>query len=241
MKKVVAGLVLLLIAIWNIVTVVSCFVFDKIDPYYAVQQAKNELTKDELLAVCPDALITEADKELLLSILNDGAVINELPIEMLWLSEEDCSRIIGKYEDTYGDICRISVSQSNATRSEVTYVGVEFYETEEDKGSTPSTAYPCLCLNLQATKKTDYNAEDLTDVPYIYSYRKEIYNYSLKVPDDRIGTSSWGGPDAEYQRYACETSPYRDTFDHQEKTLTPMKHRHLYLKYFGWFEAMMSV
>lgn len=247
MKKVkrAVGFMLMLIVIWNIVVVASCFVLDKIDPYYATMQTEDELTKDELLAVCPDALISELDKKFLLSVLNDSTVLNELPLlehgDMLWLSEEDCSRIISQYEDAPGDICRISVSRSNATMSEVTYVCIEFYETEDDKGSTPSTAYPCICLNLRASKSPEYNAEDLTAVPFIYSYRKELYNYTFKVADDRIGTSSWGGPDAAYHRYACEVSPYGDMFDCQEKTLTPMKHRHLYLKYFGWFEAMMSV
>ena len=235
--KSVAGFILLFIVIRNIAVVARCFVLDKIDPYYAVQQSKDEMTKDEVLDVCPDALVTEHDKELLLSVLNDSAVLERLPLEywdVLWLSEEDCSRIVSKYEGTYGDICRISVSQSNDTKSPVTYVSIEFYETEEDKGSIPSTAYPCVCLDLRATDK------DSDEVP-IYFYRKEIYNYTLKVAYNRIGTSSWGGPDAEYHRYACEVSQYGEAFDWQKKTLTPMKHRHLYLNYFGWFEAMMSV
>ena len=71
-------------------------------------------------------------------------------------------------------------------------------------------------------------------------YSKEVYNYSLKVSDDRIGTPSRGGSDATYIRYMYDTSPM-DTPKREEKTLTPMKHRHLFLRYFGWFEVLMSV
>ena len=71
MKKVKrpVAFLLMLIGIWNIVVVASCFVLDKIDPYYATMQTEHELTKDELLAVCPDALISELDKKFLLSVL----------------------------------------------------------------------------------------------------------------------------------------------------------------------------
>lgn len=226
----IVKIIVLMIVIWNIFAAGSALVLDKIDPYYSVWQQEHELTEDELFAICSDAFISESDKNLLLSILNDTAVLDKFPLEygdMLWLPENDCSRIIGQYKEAPTDICRISVSQSGNTSS--TYISVEFYETEDDKGSSPSTAYPCLCLNLQATNHSDY------------FYGKEVYNYSLKVPYHRIGTSSWGGPDATYHRYSCDTSPYGTPFKHQEKKLMPMKHRHLYLRYFGWFEAMMSV
>lgn len=224
----VVKVVVLIIVVWNIFATGSALVLDKVDPYYAVQQKENELTVDELNAVCPDALISEADKKLLLSVLNDAAVIDKLPVEygdMLWLPEDDCKRIISQYQDAPTNICRISVSDATGG----IYVSVEFYETEDDKGKAPSVAYPSLYLNLQATGGSDY------------FYRKEVFRYSLKVPYNRIGTSSWGGPDATYHRYSHDTSPYGTPFKHQEKVLTPMKHRHLYLRYFGWFEAMMSV
>ncbi|MBQ4517690.1 MAG: hypothetical protein II997_03785 [Clostridia bacterium] len=224
----IVKIVILIIVVWNVFAAGSALVLDKIDPYYAVQQKENELTEEELNAVCPNAFISEADKKLLLSVLNDAVVIDKLPVEygdMLWLPEDDCERIISQYQDAPTNICRISVSDTTGS----TYISIEFYETEDDKGSSPSTAYPCLYLNLKATDHSEY------------FYRKEVFNYSLKVPYNRIGTSSWGGPDATYHRYSCDTSPYGTPFEHQEKILTPMKHRHLYLRYFGWFEAMMSV
>ena len=224
----VVKIIVLIIVVWNVFSAGSALVLDKIDPYYSVQQKENELAEEELNAVCPNAFISEADKKLLLSVLNDAAVIDKLPVEygdMLWLAENDCKRIISQYQDSPTNICRISVSDTSGS----TYISIEFYETEDDKGKAPSVSYPCLYLNLEATGNSDY------------FYRKEIYSYSLKVPYNRIGTSSWGGPDATYHRYSCDTSPYGTPFKHQEKLLTPMKHRHLYLRYFGWFEAMMSV
>ena len=224
----VVKIIVLIIVVWNIFAAGSALVFDKIDPYYSVQQKENELTEEELNAVCPNAFISEADKKLLLTVLNDAAVIDKLPVEygdMLWLAENDCKRIISQYQDSPTNICRISVSVTSGS----TYISIEFYETEDDKGKAPSVSYPCLYLNLEATDNSEY------------FYRKEVYSYSLKVPYNRIGTSSWGGPDATYHRYSCDTSPYGTPFKHQEKILTPMKHRHLYLRYFGWFEAMMSV
>ena len=224
----VLKIAVLIIVVWNVFAAGSAFLLDIVDPYYAVQQKENELTVDELNAACPDAFISEADKKLLLSVLNDAAVIDNLPVEygdMLWIPEDDCKRIISQYQDAPTNICRISVSDTSGS----TYISIEFYETEDDKGKAPSVSYPCLYLNLKATSNSDY------------FYRKEVYSYSLKVPYNRIGTSSWGGPDATYHRYSCDTSPYGTPFKHQEKILTPMKHRHLYLRYFGWFEAMMSV
>ena len=220
-------IVVYIIIAWNVFAIASAMVLDVIDPYYAVHQNEYKLTEEEIIAECPEVMISEADKKLLLSILNDNAVLENLPVEygnMLWLSDEDCSRIIGQYEEAPTDICRISVSQSGVT----TYASIEFYETEDDKGRAPSVAYPCLCLKLR-TK--GYSSQ---------FYSKEIYNYSLKVPYNRIGTSSWGGPDATYIRYIYDTSP-TDTPKREEKTLTLMKHRHLYLRYFGWYEALMSV
>lgn len=232
----VAKIAVLIIVVWNIFAAGSAIVLDLVDPYYAVQQKENELTVDELNTACPDAFISEADKKLLLSVLNDVAVIDKLPVgygDILWLPEDDCKRIISQYQDAPTNICRISVSSDTGGSSDLgtlrsTYISIEFYETEDDKGKAPSVAYPCLYLNLKATENSEY-------------YRKEVYRYSLKVPYNRIGTSSWGGPDATYHRYSCDTSPYSMPFNHQEKILTPMKHRHLYLRYFVWFEAMMSV
>ena len=71
----VVKVVALIIVVWNIFAAGSAIVLDKVDPYYAVQQKENELTVDELNAVCPDAFVSEADKKLLLSVLNDAAVI----------------------------------------------------------------------------------------------------------------------------------------------------------------------
>lgn len=239
----------MLVAIWNIVVVIRCFALDKNDPYYAVDHESHELSENELLAVCADALISESDKELLLSVLKDPVVFEQLPVEhggMLWLSDDDCNRLISQYQHRPTDICRISVSQSRIIESKITpYISIEFYETEDDKGGSPSTAYPCLYLQLQAGEYLDHNAEgssNLPDFPFALSYRKEIYSYSLKVPSNRIGTSHQGGPDAAYQRYACEISPIDGiTLYGQEKILTPMKHHHLYLEYFGWFHSLMSV
>lgn len=241
--------IVMLVTIWNVAVVIRCFDLDRNDPYYAVEHESLELSEKELLSLCADALVSESDKELLLSVLNDPAVLEQLPVEyggMLWLSEDDCSRLISRYQHRPTDICRISVSQSQITESKITsHVSVEFYETEDDKGSSPSTAYPCLYLNLQASEYLDYNTEsspNSLDSPFVFSYRKEIYSYSLKVPYDRIGTSSLGGPDAAYQRYVCDISPIDGiALYEQEKILTPMKHHHLYLKYFGWFDALMSV
>ena len=247
-KRVVIFAVML-VAIWNIVVVIRCFALDKNDPYYAVDHESRELSENELLAVCADALISESDKEWLLSVLKDPVVLEQLPAEhggMLWLSDDDCSRLISRYQHRPTDICRISVSQSRITESKITtYISIEFYETEDDKRSSPSTAYPCLYLRLQASEYLDHNTEGSSnspDLPFVFSYRKEIYSYSLKVPYDRIGTSNQGGPDAAYQRYVCDISPIDGTtLYHQEKILTPMKHHHLYLKYFGWFDTLLSV
>lgn len=241
--------VVILVAIWNVVAVIRCFTLDKNDPYYAVEHESRQLSENELLVLCADALISESDKEWLLSVLNDPIVLEQLPVEyggMLWLSEDDCSRLISQYQCRPTDICRISVSQSQIFESKVsTYIGIEFYETEDDKGSSPSAAYPCLYLRLQANDYLGYNSEgspNLSDTPFVFSYRKEIYRYSLKVPYDRIGTSHQGGPDAAYQCYVCDISQIDGTLLYvQEKILTPMKHHHLYLEYFGWFDALMSV
>lgn len=241
--------VVTLVALWNVVAVIRCFVLDKNDPYYAVEHESRQLSESELLVLCADALISESDKELLLSVLNDSIVLEQLSLEhgdMLWLSEDDCSRLISQYQHRPTDICRISISQSQTTKTDVsTYISIEFYETEDDKGGSPSAAYPCLYLRLQASDYLDYNSEgspNLLDTPFVFSYRKEIYHYSLKVPYDRIGTSHYGRPDAAYQCYVCDISPIGGTLLYdQEQILTPMKHHHLYLEYFGWFHALMSV
>lgn len=239
----------MLAAIWNMVIVISCSALDKNDPYYAVEQKSRELSENECLALCADALISETDQEWLLSVLNNPVVLEQLPVgqgDMLWLSDDDCGRLIGRYPRRPTDICRISVSQSRITEAKtVTYISVSFYETEGDQGPSPSTAYPCLTLRLQASEYSVRNPDgssNLPDPPFVYSYRKEVYSYSLKVPYNRIGTSHQGGPDGAYRRYVCEISPIDGTaFYHQEKILTPMRHHHLYLNYFGWYHALMSV
>ena len=247
-KRVVIPVAILAV-IWNIVVVLKCSYLDQKDPYYAVGHESRNLSENELLAVCADALISEADRGLMLSVLNDAVVLEQLPMEhgeMLWLSEDDCSRLISQYQHRPGDLCRISVSQSGSVESKITtYISIAFYENEDDKGSSPSVAYPCLYLQLKASEDIGFGREDTvnsTGSPSVFSYRKEIYRYSLKVPFERIGTSSQGGPNAAYKRYVCDISPTEGTVLYeQEKNLRPMKHHHLYLKYFGWFKALMSV
>ena len=247
-KKRAVILAVLLVAIWNIVVVAGCFVLDRTDPYYAVEQERCNLSEEEMLAACADALISQADQEWLLSILNDPVVGEQLPVEhgrVLWLAEDDCNRLISQYQQRPSDICRISVSQSkDYWQRVVTYINIEFYETEEDKGDAPSVAYPVLELTLDATgypEENQGNSFDALDSEPVFSYRKEVYRYALKVPYYRIGTSSWGGPSAAYRSYYCGVSPAETILREEEKILTPMKHHHLYLAYFGWFEALMSV
>lgn len=228
MKKI--KVFLLIILIWNILAVVTACILDKLYPFYSPQRNEYELTEDEIIDACPEALISEADKELLLSVLYDSAVVNRLPIEygnILYLSDEDCSRIIRQYADAPTDIYRISVSGSP------TYVSVEFYQTESDKGY-PASAYPCLDLTLEVLKNRDSTLN--------YSYSKDVYSYSLKVPQHMMVSSvNWGGPDATFRKYSCNISPDGTTFEYQEKILVPVKHEHLYNMYFWWFDALMSV
>ena len=241
--------VVLLVAIWNIVVVAGCFVLDRIDPYYAVEQERRNLSEEEMLAACADALISEADQEWLLSILNDPVVGEQLPVEhgrVLWLAEDDCNRLISQYQQRPSDLCRISVSQSrDYWQRIVIYISIEFYETERDRGDAPSVAYPVLELTLDVTGYPEENQENASGTPDsepVFSYQKEVYRYALKVPYGRIGTSSWGvGPSAAYRSYYCDVSPAETILREEEKILTPMKHHHLYLAYFGWFETLMSV
>ena len=66
----VVKIVVLIIVVWNVFTVASALVLDKIDPYYAVLQKEHELTEDELIAVCPGEGIAET----FLSLGTDGCV-----------------------------------------------------------------------------------------------------------------------------------------------------------------------